>query len=236
MQTSLSLIITAYNEAPIIKDCVQTCIDSLAAQFTDYEIILINDASVDNTGQIMDKLALEHQRIICLHNSTNQNMGASVQRGMSVATKDYVTFNAADLPFDPSKYKDIINQAPDADMIVVERIKYKGTTLNRRILSKLNRAIMHILFPRLMRGLHDTNYFQITRKSALPNIMPQAQGPIFTWPEMVFRARHSGMNVVPIEAEYKPKHERKGAFGKPHDILWGLREMLHFRCLLWCGI
>jgi len=235
MQPSISLIITAYNEAPIIKDCVQTCIDSLDTQFTDYEIILINDASIDNTGQIMDKLALEYQHIICQHNPVNVNMGTSIQRGMLIATKDYVTFNAADLPFDPSNYIDIINQAPNADMIVVERIKYEGTTKSRRILSKLNRVIMHILFPRLMRNLHDTNYFQITRRSILPSIMPKAQDPIFTWPEMIFRARHAGMNVMPIKAEYKPKHERKGAFGKPRDILWGLCEMLHFRWLLWFG-
>jgi len=231
---SLSLIVTAYNEAPIIEDCVQTCIAGLAAQFTDYELILINDASTDATGQIIDTLAEAHPTTIkAFHNATNLNMGASIRRGMKEATKGYVTFNAADLPFDPSKYADIINQAPDADMIVVQRIKYKGTTSWRRLSSLFNRAIMKILFPKLKGKIKDTNYFQITKKAALPQIMPQSQGPIFTWPEMIFTARYKGMNVVTVDAEYNPKHERKGAFGKPKDITQALVEMLRFRLRLW---
>ena len=231
---SISLIISAYNEETIIDDCVQTCIDSLSSYFNDYELILINDASTDRTGQVMDNLAKAHQNIIVLNNETNLNMGASIQRGMTIATKDYVTFNAADLPFNPDKYKELIENAPDTDMIVVERIKYSGTSNWRRLSSICNRAIIRILFPCLKRSIRDTNYLQITKKEALPQIMPLAKDPIFTWPEMIFRARHLGMKVVTVKADYTPKHERKGAFGKPKDILWALREMLRFRWRLWC--
>lgn len=233
MQTSLSLIISAYNEAPIIEDCVQTCIDSLSKHFNDYEIILINDASTDKTGQIIDDLAKNHPNITTHHNPSNLNMGASIQQGMTKAKKDYITFNAADLPFNPEQYREIINQAPDADMIVVERKKYKGTTNWRRLTAIINRAIMRTLFPRLKRKLQDTNYLQITRRTALQHITPQAKGPIFTWPEMIFRARYAGMKVTAVKAEYNPKHKRKGAFGKPHDITEALKEMLRFRIQLW---
>ena len=233
--TSFSLIISAYNEAAIIEDCVQTCIDSLSSHFTDYEIILINDASTDSTGQIMDEIAIAHPNIIVLHNEANLNMGASIQCGMAIATKEYVTFNAADLPFDPQNYREVIEQASDADMIVVERIKYSGTTRWRRLSSMLNRAIIFILFPRLKRGIRDTNYLQIIRRSALPRILPLAKDPIFTWPEMIFRARYAGLKVVTVKAAYDPRHKRKGAFGKPFDILWALREMLRFRFYLWRG-
>jgi len=244
-EPSISLIISAYNEATIIEDCVQTCIDSLSSHFTDYELILINDASTDRTGQVMEELAAKHTtvnstttgtpNINVFHNETNLNMGASIQRGMITATKDYVTFNAADLPFNPDKYKEIIENAPDADMIVVERIKYSGTSNWRRLSSICNRAIICVLFPRLKRNIRDTNYLQITKKEALSKIIPLAKDPIFTWPEMIFRARYLGMSVVTVKADYTPKHERKGAFGKPHDILWALREMLRFRRYLWCG-
>ena len=234
-EPSISLIISAYNEESIIEDCVQTCIDSLSTHFDDYELILINDASTDRTGQLMDELAEKHPKTITLHNKTNLNMGASIQRGMLTAKMDYVTFNAADLPLNPDKYKGIIEKAPDADMIVVERIKYSGTTNWRRLSSTLNRALMRILFPILKRKISDTNYLQITRKTILPFIMPNAKDPIFTWPEMIFRARRLKLNVVTAKAEYIPKHERKGAFGKPHDILWAMKEMLIFRYDLWRG-
>ena len=230
---SISLIISAYNEEPIIEDCVRTCIDSLSNHFNDYELILINDASTDRTGQLMDELAIKHKNIVTIHNKTNMNMGASIQHGMLTAKKDYVTFNAADLPFDPDKYKVIMDNSPEADMIVVQRIKYNGTTKWRRISSLLNRAFMRILFPILKWKIRDTNYLQITRRTVLPFLMPLAQGPIFTWPEMIFRARHLKLKVKTANARYIPKHVRKGAFGKPDDILSALKEMLHFRYLLW---
>ena len=235
MQSSISLIISAYNEDTIIEDCVYACIAGLSKHFTDYEIILINDASTDRTGQLIDSLATSHQNIIVHHNTENQNMGESIQFGMLIASKDYISFNAADLPFDPSLYKEIIDKNPDADMIVVERKKYSGTTTKRRLLSLINRALMFLFFPRLKKDLKDTNYLQIIRKPAILKIIPMAQGPIFTWPEMIFRARRLGMSVVTAEAEYEPMHIRKGAFGKPRDILQALGEMLRFRWLLWRG-
>jgi len=233
MQNSISLIISAYNEEPIIEDCVLTCIDSLSTHFDDYELILINDASTDRTGQSIDELAEKHPNVVALHNKQNLNMGASIQRGMLASTKDYVTFNAADLPFDPDKYKVIMDNAPEADMIVVQRIKYNGATKWRRISSLLNRALMRLLFPILKWNIRDTNYLQITRRTVLPFLMPLAQGPIFTWPEMIFRARYLKLKVKTANARYIPKHIRKGAFGKPGDILWALKEMINFRYLLW---
>ena len=233
MQHSISLIISAYNEEPIIEDCVLTCIDSLNTHFDDYELILINDASTDRTGQLINELAQKHPNITALHNKQNLNMGASIQRGMLASTKDYVTFNAVDLPFDPDKYKVIMDNAPEADMIVVQRIKYNGTTKWRRVSSLLNRALMRILFPILKWKIRDTNYLQITRRTVLPFLMPLAQGPIFIWPEMIFRARYLKLKVKTANARYIPKHIRKGAFGKPNDILNALKEMLNFRYLLW---
>jgi len=234
---SLSLIISAYNEEEIIEDCMRICIDSLSKHFSDFELILIDDASTDRTGQLIDDFAAAHTdaiaNIVVLHNETNLNMGASIQRGMKIACKDYVAFNAADLPFDPDKYMEVINRAPDADMIVAERIKYGGATTRRRLLSLINRAIMRLFFPLLKRNIRDTNYLQITRRSALLKIMPSAEGPIFTWPEMIFRAVYAKMTVTTIDAEYTPMKKRKGAFGSPRDITQTLRETLRFRLALW---
>jgi len=126
-----------------------------------------------------------------------------------------------------------MDNAPEADMIVVQRIKYNGTTQWRRISSLINRALMRILFPILKWKLRDTNYLQITRRTVLPFLMPNAKGPIFTWPEMIFRARYLKLKVKTANSRYIPKHIRKGAFGKPDDILNALKEMLIFRYLLW---
>ena len=235
MKPSFSLIICAYNEAHIIEDCVQKCIKGLSKDFDDFEIILVNDGSKDITGDLMDKLSQKYENVKTLHNLINLNFGTSVQRGMVAATKEIISFNAADLPFLPDKYWEAIEDMGDNDALVIERVQYLGTSGWRRFSSCINRAVMRVLFPILKRGIHDTNFIQVYKNTIVKHVMPLARGPIFTWPEMIFRARYLGLRVKVVQAEYNPVFVRKGAFGKPHDILWGLYEMMRFRLKLWGG-
>jgi hypothetical protein len=50
---------------------------------------------------------------------------------------------------------------------------------------------------------------------------------------MIFRAKRMGLKVKTHDIDYAPKHIRKGASGKPHDILWGMYEMFRFRIYAW---
>ena len=228
--STVSYIISAYNEALILRDSLEYCIKCLEKNFDDYELILINDGSKDETGNIMDEIAKKNDKVIVLHNIINLNMGISIQRALSIASKDYAIYNAADLPLDPAETSTIVDLMDDGtDVLVLQRKKYHGTNIWRKLTSFINRAIVLMLFPREKWGIRDTNYTQMFRKRIIKQVLPIARGPIFTWPEMIFRAKRLGLRVKTYDIEYNPKHIRKGAFGKPHDIMWGLYEMLRFR-------
>jgi undecaprenyl-phosphate 4-deoxy-4-formamido-L-arabinose transferase len=232
---SVSLIIAAYNEENILLDSLCYTRDCLEADFEDYEIIIIDDGSTDKTGIIMDDFAKECRHVIVLHNLINLNFGASVQRGLVISSKEYVTFNAADLPLDPKLTRTLIDatDTETADVLVVQRLEYLGTSAWRRLISLINRAFLALLFPKGKRGIRDTNNVLVIRRNICKRVLPFARGPIFTWPEMIFRARYSGLKVKASFFEYSPRVVRKGAFGKPHDIVWGIYEMLRFRIRLW---
>jgi len=230
MSKSISYIISAYNEGEIIKDTIEYCIKYFTNNFYDYELILINDGSKDNTGIIMDDFAKTNNKIIVLHNLINLNMGISIQRAMSIASKELVLYNAADLPLDPVNTQELINLMNDGtDVLILQRKKYLGTSIWRRFSSFVNRMIVFLLFPKEKFGIRDTNYTQMFRKEIIKSILPISRGPIFTWPEMIFRAKRLKYKIKIHDVDYNPKHLRKGAFGKPHDILWGIYEMLRFR-------
>jgi undecaprenyl-phosphate 4-deoxy-4-formamido-L-arabinose transferase len=65
------------------------------------------------------------------------------------------------------------------------------------------------------------------------SIIPFARSPIFVWPELIFRAKLKGYKVDNIRVKCNVENVRKGAFGHPHDIMWGIYEMLRFRIRLW---
>lgn len=226
---SVSLIIPAFNEEKYIYDQIRYCIEILSSDFEKYEIILVDDGCTDKTGYEMERLKQEFPYVTVLHNYVNLNMGISVQRGMAIAENDYVTFNAVDLPLDPRKLSGLIEKMEDADVLVVQRKQYLGTSIWRKFTSLINRGIMYMLFPKAKKGIRDTNFVQIYRKRNIKRLLPLAKSPIFTWPEMIFRAIYLNLNVKIIMTEYNPRVVRKGAFGKPNDILWGIYDMMRFR-------
>jgi len=63
--------------------------------------------------------------------------------------------------------------------------------------------------------------------------MPLAKSPAFTLPEMILRAIKLNLNVHAETVAYRSRPSGKGAFGKPHDVLWTLYDMLRFRLKVW---
>ncbi len=117
----ISVIIPAYN----IPDLLPRCVESVATQ--DYpkellEVIVVDDGSTDNTGEVADKLAKEYDNVTVLH---KENGGSSSARnlGLSHATGDYVGFVDSDDFVDSRMYRTLMEAAKkyDADMVQISR-------------------------------------------------------------------------------------------------------------------
>ena len=81
-------------------------IDSVLMQtFTDFEFIIINDASTDNSGKILDNYAQQDQRIRLINNEKNIKLAASLNRGIAVAKGEYIVRMDADDVALPDRFK-----------------------------------------------------------------------------------------------------------------------------------
>ena len=230
----ISYILAGYNEAPLIRESIRRIVTALETDFDDYELILVDDASTDETGEIMERMARDNSRITVLHNLVNLNFGTSVLRGLQAAHKEWVIYNAVDLPLYPEETKEVLEAAREYDVLVLERTEYRGTFW-RNITSKCNLLLLHILYPKLTRGTPVLNYIQVFRRDCIGKCIPLARSPIFVWPEMVFRAKLAGIKVGNFQHKPHVDKPKKGAFGRPHDIIWGIYDMLRFRLRLWQG-
>ena len=92
---SISVVIPAYNEGENIKSAVMSAYGFLRANFSDFEIIVVDDGSTDSTVRVLDSLSGLPLKL--LHNGVNKGKGYSVKRGAGVAQKDYILFCDADL-------------------------------------------------------------------------------------------------------------------------------------------
>lgn len=236
LSTSLSLILPIYNEEASIEGALSKCVAALENDFEDFEIIVVDDGSKDNTYTVVEKIARTNSRIKVIRNLVNLNQGVSIQRGFVFASKEIIMHNGIDLPFDPQKTRSIVEQFKDNDVVVLERKQYAGATSWRLITSKINIWLRVLLFPKLTRGITDMNFIQFYSSKLLPNILPLAKSPAFTTPEMIFRAKILNAKVKQIPFEFQPREVGSGSLGKVHDITWSMYDMFRFRYLLWVGI
>lgn len=112
----LSMIIPAYNAEKYIK----RCLESVEKQtiFSVIELILIDDGSKDNTGEIMKEFAKKYKNVIVEH---TKNLGVSSARnlGIEMATCEYICFLDSDDYIDENLCESLLNEiSSNIDMVV----------------------------------------------------------------------------------------------------------------------
>jgi glycosyltransferase involved in cell wall biosynthesis len=101
MKPEISIIVPVYNVELYLKKCI----DSILAQtFTNFEVILVNDGSIDKSGEICNEYARVDQRVKVI----NQNYGgvsAARNAGLKLASGEYIGFVDGDDRIDKNMYK-----------------------------------------------------------------------------------------------------------------------------------
>ncbi|MFC1678440.1 dolichyl-phosphate beta-glucosyltransferase [Patescibacteria group bacterium] len=92
----LSIIVPAYNEEKNLDTTIKSFFSYLEKQDYDYEIIIINDGSVDKTKLVAQNLIKNSGAVRLINNEANQGKGAAVRRGVQAAEGDYQLFIDAD--------------------------------------------------------------------------------------------------------------------------------------------
>ena len=89
MEKLVSVIVPIHNTSKYLK----RCLNSITKQtYSNLEIILINDGSTDKSGEICNKYAKKDSRIKVLHNETAGGVANARNKGLSIATGEYINF------------------------------------------------------------------------------------------------------------------------------------------------
>lgn len=112
----ISVIVPVYN----VMEWLPRCVESIRRQtYQNIEIILVDDGSVDNSGALAEKMAMEDRRIRVFH---KENGGSSSARnlGISMARGEYIGFVDSDDYIEPQMYERLLGTALSEELLMVQ--------------------------------------------------------------------------------------------------------------------
>lgn len=145
MKKKLSILIPVYNEEKTLLNILKRINECKIDNF-DFETIIINDGSDDNTFNVIKENSDLYDKVINLEK--NRGKGFAVKSGLKIATGDYVIFQDADLEYDPKdfiKFTNLINKF-SADVIIGSRFNYSDYTRSHNIANKFGNYILTLFF------------------------------------------------------------------------------------------
>src|SRR5215510_4578353 len=121
---SLTAFFPAYNDQHTIEGIVRTATQELLKISDDFEILIINDGSRDNTGEIADRLAKELPFVRAIHHPRNLGYGAALITGFKNATKELIFYTDGDGQYDVREIHNLIAELqPHIDLVNGFKVK-----------------------------------------------------------------------------------------------------------------
>lgn len=232
----ISVVVPVYNAEKYLYECI----DSILAQtFTDFELILVDDGSQDNSGAICDKYASEDKKITVIHQK-NQGQAVSRNIGVSIAKGEWIHFVDSDDLIHPQMLEFLYSAVDETTHISIGGV-VKGTAACESFLHLKNDCSFkrHPINDDELVSMYndDYQYWIVPAKLIKKEIVqkhPFTPGRIYEDNGVVFKWINETENVSIIDEQLyfyrvNPNSTTNVDFSlKKLDLLWAFEEQVNF--------
>jgi len=222
---TVSVVIPMFNEEENIGHALGFVVEALERHAGDYEIIVVDDASSDDSPRIVRDAAVRNPRIRLVTHEKNRKLGGTLRTGFAAATKEVVLYTDADLPVDPRDLARAIRamRLTRADVIAAYRFDRVPEGFRRSLYSRAYNTFIGLLFGWPFR---DINFaFKLFRREVLESFEIRAEGSLID-AELVIKAKNSGFVVQQIGVDYFPRSFGQSHLASPAIVVRILRELV----------
>ena len=197
---SLSIFFPAYNDSGTIASLVIRALQVAETLTPDFEVIVVNDGSKDDTPQILDELGRvypKHFRVV--HHPVNRGYGGALRSGFAAATKDLVFYTDGDAQYDPGEVS-VLWGALTADVDWVNGWKIaRSDPLHRIVIGRLYHHTVKRLFGLTVRDV-DCD-FRLMRRRIFDTVHLQKNSGVICL-EMMKKFKDAGFRVAEVPVHH----------------------------------
>ena len=204
-EKKLSIVIPAYNEGERIYENLLEMSKLLSSFVTDYEMIVVNDGSKDNTEVEIRRASETVKNIVPAGYQMNRGKGGAIKEGVKCATGDYIAFLDADMDSSPMHLKDFLAKMEETSATAVIGSKmHKDSKVNYPLPRKIMSLGYFLLLKMLFRlNIKDTQTgVKLFEADALKKVMRQVSTDGFAYDiEILALICASGGTIVEMPIE-----------------------------------
>ena len=221
---SLSVFFPAYNDAPSLAGLIRKTFAVLEQCVDDYEVIVVNDGSRDQTAEVLEKLRLEYAPFLrVVTHAENRGYGCALRSGFAAATREFVFYTDGDSQYDVGELPHLL------DLVGPETGLVNGYKLERRDpahrvwIGKIYNFCARLLFRIRIRDI-DCDY-RLIRRSMLGRInLTSTSGTICV--ELVRKIELSRCEVAEIGVHHYAREYGRSQFFRVRSLAVTLVQLL----------
>ncbi|RJP14561.1 MAG: glycosyltransferase family 2 protein [Candidatus Abyssobacteria bacterium SURF_5] len=221
---SISIVMPAYNERENIEKAVLSSLAVLRSACDDYEVVVVDDGSLDGTAELLDKMAQEHAALRVIHHDKNYRFGRTLRDGIAAARKNLIFLTDSDNPIDMEDMKKAIPLMEEYDFVNGRRLA-REPSLKRILYTAVYNKMIRMLF-----GLdtQDVNFsYKMVKRELLQKLDLKSEGS-FIDAEMLLEAKRLGGRIREIPIMYYPRTLGESTLASPSVIARILYEMSRY--------
>ncbi|MGB2864231.1 MAG: glycosyltransferase family 2 protein [Sedimentisphaerales bacterium] len=218
---SISVFFPCYNEQENVGRTVEKALEAMEKLNADFEIIIVDDGSSDDTGQIADEIAARDGRVKVVHHDGNLGYGAALQSGFKAATKELVFYTDGDGQFEINEMPPLLALMEQYDIVSCYR-------LNRRdpIIRKINgwcwTRLICLMFGLKIRDIDCA--FKLYKREIFDKIELSSTGALID-AEILARAARKGYRITQKGVHHYPRTAGAQSGANLRVILRAFKEL-----------
>jgi glycosyltransferase involved in cell wall biosynthesis len=218
--SSVSVFFPCYNDANTIGGLVDRAEMALRQITDDFEVIVVNDASTDESAEVLVELQKTRPYLRVVEHATNRGYGGALGSGFRNAVKDYVFYTDGDAQYDPTELVTLAQlMRPGVDVVNGYK-RSRQDPWYRQMVGSVYQHVTRAMFDFPIRDV-DCD-FRLLRRSVFDRItLESSDGAICI--ELVRKLRDNGSRMVEVPVNHYARMYGTSQFFKPRRIIRALK-------------